>query len=72
MVSATYSRLDVSWLLETEFDLSESLEANTGKLPQFRPRPLYSTSVPRSFATRVPQLKISDFSGERFKGFEVL
>ena len=26
----------------------------------------------RSFATTVSQLKISDFSGERFKGFEVL
>jgi len=26
----------------------------------------------RSFATRVPQLKICDFSGEAFKGFEVL
>ena len=26
----------------------------------------------RSFATTVSQLKISDFSGETFKGFEVL
>jgi len=26
----------------------------------------------RSFATRVSQLKICDFSGETFKGFEVL
>ena len=26
----------------------------------------------RSFATRVSQLKICDFSGEMFKGFEVL
>jgi len=26
----------------------------------------------RSFATRVSQLKICDFSGEAFKGFEVL
>jgi len=26
----------------------------------------------RSFATTVPQLKICDFSGDRFKGFEVL
>jgi len=26
----------------------------------------------RSFATTVSQLKISDFSGEMFKGFEVL
>jgi hypothetical protein len=26
----------------------------------------------RSFATTVPQLKICDFSGEPFKGFEVL
>jgi hypothetical protein len=26
----------------------------------------------RSFATTMPQLKISDFSGETFKGFEVL
>jgi hypothetical protein len=28
--------------------------------------------VYRSFATTVSQLKISDFSGETFKGFEVL
>jgi hypothetical protein len=26
----------------------------------------------RSFATKVPQPKICDFSGEKFKGFEVL
>ena len=26
----------------------------------------------RAFATRVSQLKICDFSGETFKGFEVL
>jgi hypothetical protein len=26
----------------------------------------------RSFATKVSQLKICDFSGEAFKGFEVL
>jgi hypothetical protein len=30
------------------------------------------TSKYRSFATTVSQLKISDFSGETFKGFEVL
>jgi len=29
-------------------------------------------SLYRSFATTVSQLKISDFSGETFKGFEVL
>jgi len=71
VVSACYSRLEVSWLLETDCGLSESPEANTQTVPQFRPRPLYYTSVPRSFATTVSQLKISDFSGETFKGFEV-
>jgi len=30
------------------------------------------TSPYRSFATTVSQLKICDFSGETFKGFEVL
>jgi len=29
-------------------------------------------TIYRSFATTVSQLKIRDFSGERFKGFEVL
>jgi hypothetical protein len=29
-------------------------------------------SIHRSFATTVSQLKICDFSGETFKGFEVL
>jgi len=71
VVSASYSRLEVSWFLETDCGLSESLEANTRTGPQFRPRQLYSTSLPRSFATTVTQLKISDFSGERLKGFEV-
>ena len=30
------------------------------------------TTIYRSFATTMSQLKISDFSGEMFKGFEVL
>jgi hypothetical protein len=30
------------------------------------------TSLYRSFATTVSQLKMCDFSGETFKGFEVL
>jgi hypothetical protein len=30
------------------------------------------SQIYRSFATTVPQLKISDFSGEMFKGFKVL
>ena len=36
------------------------------------PEGVTNYSVYRSFATRVPQLKICDFSGEAFKGFEVL
>jgi len=31
-----------------------------------------SSQAHHSFATTVSQLKISDFSGETFKGFEVL
>jgi hypothetical protein len=33
---------------------------------------LFMKQTYRSFATTVSQLKISDFSGETFKGFEVL
>jgi hypothetical protein len=35
-------------------------------------RPSNSFPIYRSFAATVPQLKISDISGEMFKGFEVL
>jgi len=34
--------------------------------------PLGAVTAYRSFATTVSQLKICDFSGETFKGFEVL
>jgi hypothetical protein len=42
------------------------MHGNKGSSDQLQ-RSLY-----RSFTTTVSQLKISDFSGEKFKGFEVL
>ena len=36
VVSASYSRLEISWLLETDCGLSESLVANIRRVPQFR------------------------------------
>jgi hypothetical protein len=41
-------------------------------VPDVRHRPGLTVQASRSFATTVSPLKMCDFSGETFKGFEVL
>jgi len=52
------------WVISVYFNIRNTLP-KSGTFPLGHP-------VYRSFATRFSKLKICDFSGETFKGFEVL